>query len=249
VERALWAWMRRSYARAGRTLAPSRAALAQLAEIKVPRLHCWPRGVDLRRFHPSRRDPRLRRRLAPGGEVLVGYVGRVATEKRVHLLRHIARLPGVRLVVVGDGPAMDEVREQAPSAAFLGMQGGLDLARAIASLDVFVHTGAHETFCQAAQEALASGVPVVAPAAGGLLDLVDPGRTGLLYPPVESDVAVQAFQDAVLRLAHDEPLRQEMATAARMSVQERSWERILDELIEVHYRAVLRRPATPTLAA
>jgi phosphatidylinositol alpha 1,6-mannosyltransferase len=249
VERALWAWMRRSYARAGRTLAPSRAALAQLAEIKVPRLHCWPRGVDLRRFHPSRRDPGLRRRLAPGGEILVGYVGRVATEKRVHLLRHVAGLPGIRLVVVGDGPAIDEVRDQAPGAAFLGMQGGLDLARAIASLDIFVHTGAHETFCQAAQEALASGVPVVAPAAGGLLDLVQPGRTGLLYPPVESDESVHAFQDAVVSLAQDEPWRQGMARAARTSVGERGWERILDELIEVHYRAVLRRPATPTLAA
>jgi phosphatidylinositol alpha 1,6-mannosyltransferase len=249
IERAMWAWMRRIYVRAGRTLAPSRAALAQLADLNVPRLYCWPRGVDLLRFHPSRRDDRLRRRLAPNGETLVGYVGRVATEKRVHLLRHVADIPGTRLVVVGDGPALGDVRAVAPGAAFLGMRSGLDLARAIASLDIFVHTGAHETFCQAAQEALASGVPVVAPAAGGLLDLVAPGRTGLLYPPDESPEAMAVFRDEVRRLAENPPLRQAMARAARESVLQRSWERILDELIDVHYQAVLGRTPAAACAA
>ena len=249
VERALWAWTRRMYARAGRTLAPSRAALAQLAGIRVPRLFCWPRGVDLRRFRPSRRDEALRRALAPDGETVVGYVGRVATEKRVHLLRHLADLPGTRLVVVGDGPALDDVRAAAPRAAFLGMLRGDDLARAVASLDVFVHTGAHETFCQAAQEALASGVPVVAPAAGGLLDLVEPGRNGQLVPPEETDEAMDAFRTAVADLAGDAGRRAEMAAAARRSVLGRGWDRVVDDLIDVHYRAVLERPATPTLAA
>jgi phosphatidylinositol alpha 1,6-mannosyltransferase len=250
VDRALWAWMRRMHARAGRTLAPSRAALAQLADIRVPRLFTWPRGVDLRRFHPSRRDPELRRHLAPNGERLIGYVGRVATEKRVHLLRNIANLPGTRLVVVGAGPAMDEVRESAPNAAFLGMLHGLDLARAIASLDIFVHTGAHETFCQAAQEALASGVPVIAPAAGGLLDLVEPGKTGFLYPADDSDYAMHLFRRAVMELSEDPGLRESMAVTARTSVLGRGWDAILDELIDVHYRAVVAQPAsTPTLAA
>ncbi len=244
VERALWAWMRRMYVRADRTLAPSRAALAQLAHLRVPRLFCWPRGVDLRQFHPARRDGDLRRRLAPSGELLVGYVGRVATEKRVHLLRHVANLPGVRLVVVGAGPALEEVRRVAPGAAYLGMLRGDALARAVASLDVFVHTGAHETFCQAAQEALASGVPVVAPAAGGLLDLVTPGRTGILYQPEETEDAAQALRSAVLDLAGDPALRQDLAAAARLSVLGRGWERILDELVDVHYRAVLERPTT-----
>jgi phosphatidylinositol alpha 1,6-mannosyltransferase len=249
VDRALWAWMRRMHTRAGRTLAPSRAALSQLAEIRVPRLFCWPRGVDLQRFHPGRRDNELRRRLAPRGEILIGYVGRVATEKRVHLLREVADLPGTRLVVVGAGPALDEVRDVAPQAAFLGMLHGNQLAEAVASLDLFVHTGAHETFCQAAQEALASGVPVVAPAAGGLLDLVEPGRTGLLYPAQETDEAMSVFRSAVLQLAGDTALREAMAAAARPSVQARSWDRILDELVDVHYQAVLGQPATPTLAA
>ena len=117
------------------------------------------------------------------GELVVGYVGRLAHEKQVSLLTGLQGLAGVRLVVVGDGPQRRQLQQQLPGAQFLGFQQGPELARTFASLDVFVHTGAHETFCQAAQEALASGLPVVAPAAGGLLDLVEPEQTGLLFSP------------------------------------------------------------------
>ena len=124
----------------------------------------WGRGVDLARFSPGKRCAGLRRQLAAGGEVLAGYVGRLATEKRVDLLAPVAELPGVRLVVVGEAAAA--LRERMPSAIFLGEQRGEQLARTYASLDVFVHSGPHETFGQTLQEAAASGVPVVAPAAG-----------------------------------------------------------------------------------
>lgn len=249
VERTIWAWTRRLYARAGRTLAPSMPAVAQLDGIGVPRVFCWRRGVDLGQFHPSCRDERLRSSLAPNGEVLVGYVGRVATEKRVHLLTHLANLDGIRLVVVGDGPALEETRAAAPGAAFLGMLRGSELAQAIASLDVFVHTGAHETFCQAAQEAMASGVPPVAPAAGGLLDLIDPGRTGLLYPPDDSESAIVSMRSAVQTLADDAKLRAELGSAARQSVLRRDWSSIFDELINVHYKAVLQGDRATGLVA
>jgi len=237
VERTLWAWTRRLYGRADRTLAPSRSAIDQLTEAGVPRIHRWGRGVDLGLFHPARRDPGLRDGLSPDGRVLVGYVGRVATEKRVQLLTHLSDLPGVQLVVVGDGPAVDDLRKAAPRARFLGLLHGTELARAMASLDVFVHTGAHETFCQTVQEAMASGVPVVAPAAGGPLDLVDPGHTGLLFPP--DDPA--AMRACVAALVGDPVLREAMSRAARVAVLERSWERVVDELIDTHYRPLLRR--------
>ena len=120
--------------------------------------------------------------LAPNGEPLVGYVGRLAPEKELELLAHVDRLAGVRLVIVGGGPEEARLRALLPGAAFLGVLHGEDLSRAYATLDVFVHTGRHETYCQAAQEALASGVPVVAPRAGGPIDVVDEGA-GYLYQP------------------------------------------------------------------
>ena len=143
----------------------------------------WPRGVDQELFAPARRDEALHAELAHDGSLLVGYVGRLAAEKELELLAHVDRIPGVRLVLVGGGPEEARLRALLPDAAFLGVLHGEELARAHATLDVFVHTGRHETYCQSAQEALASGVPVVAPRSGGPIDVVPDGVAGHLYEP------------------------------------------------------------------
>ncbi|MGM9387251.1 glycosyltransferase family 4 protein, partial [Streptomyces antibioticus] len=202
-EAAAWRRIRSVHAAADLTLAPSSAALHDLETHGVPRVKLWRRGVDTERFRPDRRDEALRRALAPNGELIVGYVGRLAPEKQVELLSGVCGLPGVRVVVVGDGPSGPQLPEALPGAVFLGRRTGDDLARIFASLDVFAHTGPFETFCQTVQEAMASGVPVVAPAAGGPLDLVAHGRTGLLVPPRDAD----AVRDAVAALAADPALR------------------------------------------
>lgn len=231
---ALWPLLRRLHAAVDRTLVPSSATLKTLADRDVPRLSHWPRGVDTERFHPGHRDERLRNTLAPNGEAIVGFVGRLARDKRVELLAHVARLRGVRVVIVGDGPDRGRLRRKIPGALFLGQRTGEELSRIYASLDVFAHTGADETFCQSVQEALASGVPVAAPAAGGPLDLVFPEHNGLLYHPD----SVRELRVAVGRLAHNAELRSRLASAARDSVQGRHWETIGDQLIG-HYRSVV----------
>ncbi|MBY8872418.1 glycosyltransferase family 1 protein [Micromonospora sp. PLK6-60] len=230
---AAWRRIREIHNSADRTLAPSTRAAADLIAHGVQRIWLWRRGVDADRFHPDRRCPALRRELAPGGELLVGYVGRLAPEKRVDLLAGVARLPGVRLVVVGDGPARRQLERLLPGARFLGVRHGAELARLYASLDLFVHAGPHETFGQTIQEALASGVPVVAPAAGGPVDLVESGVTGLLVPP--GDPA--ALTGAVAALAADRTRRAGYERAARDAVSRRGWATVGDELID-HYRAV-----------
>jgi len=103
-EAAAWAWVRRIHNAADRTLVPSMASADDLRAHGVERVRVWSRGVDTRLFDPAKRSERLRRELAPGGEVLVGYVGRLAPEKRVDLLGQVATLPGARLVIVGGGP-------------------------------------------------------------------------------------------------------------------------------------------------
>ncbi len=243
--RTAWRWTRVLHNAADRTLAPSSAAAAALIEHGVPRVHRWARGVDTMRFRPSRRNEQLRRQLAPHGELLVGFVGRLAPEKKVLRLAALHDVPGFRLVVVGDGPDRRQLAKQLPEAAFLGFKTGDELAQAYASLDVFVHTGPFETFCQTVQEALASGLPVIAPDAGGPRDLVTPGRTGFLLPetgkPDCDEVFGAALRGAISALAADPELRARCGAAARRSVLRRTWPTVCDELIG-HYTEVTGRP-------
>lgn len=232
--RAMAALTRSVHADVDLTLAPSSASRDQLAALGVPRVALWPRGVDLEAFHPSRRSAELRRAAAPDGRLLVGYVGRLAPEKELGLLAALADDPRYALVVVGGGPEEQRLRSLLPGAAFLGVRHGAELGAAYASLDVFVHTGRHETYCQSAQEALASGVPVVAPAAGGPVDVVDHGTTGLLYEPGST----RALVAAVDHLASDAVLREAMGRAARRAVLGRSWSSVNDALL-AHYRGVV----------
>ena len=229
--RAIQLWTRHLHARADRTLAPSTAAMEDLERLGVPRLHYWPRGVDLTGFAPSARDNDLRRSWSPLGKPIVGFVGRLAPEKHVERLAVLGRRDDIQLVIVGDGVDRQKLEKVLPTAVFTGALYGEELAAAYASMDTFVHPGEHETFCQAVQEALASGVPVIAPDAGGPRDLVAPNRTGLLLP-------VGSFEDllsgSVDHLLAD---RQRYSVAARRSVLGRTWPAVCDQLLE-HYAAV-----------
>ncbi|MFE3495957.1 glycosyltransferase family 4 protein [Streptomyces sp. NPDC059175] len=235
-EGTAWRRIRAVHASADRTLAPSTAAVRDLEAHGVPRVRLWPRGVDTVRFRPGRRDGALRRELAPNGETIIGYVGRLAPEKCVELLAGACGIPGVRVVVVGDGPSAPALPAALPGAVFLGRRTGDDLARIFASLDVFVHTGPYETFCQTVQEAMASGVPVIAPAAGGPLDLVDHGRTGLLVPPRDP----RSVRDAAAALIADPARRESYGRSGRSTVEGRTWDVVGDQLLG-HYDEVLTR--------
>ena len=226
-----WAWTRHLHSRAARTLAPSTAAIDDLRAHGVPRVHHWPRGVDLSGFAPSARDDDLRRTWSPQGKPIIGFVGRLAPEKHVERLAALARRDDLTVVIVGDGIERTKLQAMLPSAVFTGALYGRQLAAAFASMDVFIHPGEHETFCQAVQEALASGVPVIAPDAGGPRDLVAPFRTGLLLP-------TQRFEPLLSRsVDHLIAERPRYAHAARRSVLGRSWPAICDQLIG-HYHAV-----------
>ena len=115
------------------------------------------------------------------------------------------------------------------------MLRGEELARAFASLDVFVHTGVHETFCQTVQEAQASGVAAVAPASGGPLDLIEHGRSGLLYRPQDRS----GLRETVQAVVRDDALRRRLSSAALGRVRGRTWASTVGELVAQHYTAVL----------
>lgn len=231
ASRAAWAWFRHLHSLADRTLAPSSVTMESLVAHGFPRVHRWARGVDVLRFAPSLRDEALRRRWSPDGKPIVGFVGRLAPEKHVERLTTLASDDSVQLVIVGDGVDRNKLRSAMPTAVFTGALYGEELAAAYASMDVFVHPGEQETFCQVVQEALASGLPVIAPDAGGPRDLVAPCRTGLLLPVKEFQARLPA---AVAHLIQERP---RYVPAARRSVLGRSWPVICDELLG-HYLAV-----------
>jgi phosphatidylinositol alpha 1,6-mannosyltransferase len=230
--RTAWAWTRHLHSKADRTLAPSTAAMENLTAHRIPRVHKWARGVDITGFAPSARDENLRRRWSPQNKPIVGFVGRLAPEKHVERLTALSAREDLQLVIVGDGVDRAKLETLLPTAVFAGALYGEELAAAYASMDVFVHPGEHETFCQAVQEAMASGLPAIAPNAGGPRDLIAPYRTGLLLPVDEFEAKLP---EAVEHLIAE---RQRYSMAARRSVLTRTWPAICDELLG-HYDEVI----------
>lgn len=235
VTGALWRRVVSIHQRAAVTLAPTPTVARQLESHGIPRVAVWPRGVDLAAFSPVHRT-----RPDTDAVVRVGYVGRLAPEKQIDHLAALDGLRGIQVVVVGDGPDRADLQRLLPQAEFTGPLTGAGLSRAVADLDVAVQTGPHETFCQAAQEAMASRVPVVAVGAGGLLDLVDNSRTGWLYEPDD----LPGLRARVADLAGDRRKRLAMGAAAQASVSQRTWPRVCDALL-AHYDAVASIASRP----
>jgi phosphatidylinositol alpha 1,6-mannosyltransferase len=240
-----WRFVRWIHDGADLTLAPSLASKADLENAGVDRIKLWGRGVDLTRYHPNNRmrptAQALNTLLAGGGATVVGYVGRIAPEKGLERLTSLRGLPNLHLAIVGDGPSDDHIRGllHGMPATFLGRLSGQELADAYASFDVFVHTGTEETFGQTLQEAHATGLPVVAPAAGGPIDLVQHGENGYLFDPHEP----AELRASIRSLVDDPALRLRMGEAGRRAVIGKSWEALCDELM-AHYASV----GTPTKA-
>ncbi|MAT05964.1 MAG: hypothetical protein CL424_13080 [Acidimicrobiaceae bacterium] len=232
----IWNYLRWVHGQAQLTLAPSSVTAWALRARGIENTDVWARGVDLDRFHPRHRSHELHRFLAPEGEVVVGFIGRLAKEKQVERLAPLLDLANVRVVVVGDGPERDDLQRTLPGARFVGFQSGEMLSALAATFDVFVHTGVDETFCQTLQESMASGVAVVAPSAGGPLDFVQHRRNGLFWSPEVPETLVGAVDELVRQPA----LRARLGAAARAEVEQRPWSVVMEQLMQ-HYRDVIER--------
>ena len=135
--------------------------------------------------------------MSDGERVVVGYVGGLHKRHGVRRLAELASVVGIRLVIVGAGSQRGWLEARLPGAKFTGPLQTGDLTVALPTLDVLVHPGEHETCCHVLREAAASGVPVVAPRAGGAPDVVRHLETGLLYDPADPKDFRRAVESVV----------------------------------------------------
>jgi glycosyltransferase involved in cell wall biosynthesis len=231
----------------GPVIVPSEAYREKVIDMGVPpaRVHKLPRGVDLDFFRPELRDPSVWSRLGiPEDGVKLLYVGRVSTEKNLAALSNafleaVRVRPDLRLIVVGDGPYLEEMKAELAScdrAHFTGVLRDGNLARAFASSDLFVFPSLADTFGNSVVEALASGLPCLVSDSGGPCEIVEPGVCGEVFRHKEPG----SLAAGILALVQDperleswrEPARQratafayEKAAKAFWNLYESVWEK------------------------
>lgn len=204
--------------------------------------------IDTHRFRPGV-CPHLRAMIAADDELICCHVSNLRPVKRVaDIVRAHARVTaatGARLVVVGNGPDRDEAERLAGELgvagriSFLGTRD--DVAPYLAAADVFVMASEQESFGVAALEAMACGVPVVAPRIGGLQELVDDGITGELTPPGD----IEALATAQIGLLRDGVRRRAWGEAARArAVSEFATEIIMPRYTELYERVLAAAPVS-----
>jgi len=206
-----------------------------------------PNGVDTGRFRP-RDGSEARRRLRLSAEArVVGTVARLTREKGIdYAVESLRRLPGVFLVVVGDGPERESLETMAASLGvdgrtiFLGERE--DVEEILPAFDVCLVPSRTESHGMTAAEALACGVPVVASDVGGLRSLVVDGRTGLLVK--RGDTA--GYGAAVARLLGDPSLAAHLARAGRAHIEENfSYDAMVSGTLNLYRRLLASRGPVP----
>ncbi|WP_206069488.1 glycosyltransferase family 4 protein [Novosphingobium olei] len=244
LEPALTALLRRFYRRCDALVAPSESFAQVLRDQRMNYdIDIWSRGVDRDVFNPRRRDLSWRRSLGlADDDVVIGFLGRLVMEKGLDVFsdaidqlsrRGIAH----KVLVIGEGPARDWFTARLPDAVFAGFQGGADLGRAVASMDVLFNPSITETFGNVTLEAMACGVPVVAAAATGSQSLVDDHISGRLITPG----AVRQFAEALRCYVEDADLRTAHGAAGEARSLEFSWDRINQAVADTYLRLIRQK--------
>jgi len=230
-------------------LCPSTMSREYLLDLGVSarNLHIVRRGVDCALFDGQKRSDALRAHLAPNGEVLLLCVSRLSIEKgfdflaaaydaAIQLARRQRGCPRFRLIITGGNanPAIERTihgyfAARGLDVHFTGTLTGEALATMYASADVFVFPSQTETFGQVVQEAMASGLAVIAQRRGGPADIVRPDVTGYLVNPGDTE----GFARRIVHLVGHADLRARMGHTARAIAEKRGWDEINGRIAQI----------------
>lgn len=239
IEDLVWSYVVWYYDQMDTVFVPSRSTAKELAQkgINPAKLKLFPRGIDIARFQPGKRSDRMSAKYGLNGQVKLLYVGRVSKEKDLELLAEVFKtlvrsVEHVSLIVVGDGPYMEEMREvlKGLPVIFTGYLEGEELAATYASSDLFVFPSTTDTFGNVVLEAQASGLPVIVTDCGGPQENILPGKTGVVVPGKDQ----KALLKALLELILDSGKRQTMAREARIYMEERSFEKAFERTWRIY---------------
>lgn len=259
-EAGLWKVLAGFYSQCEHIYVPSESMADVLRSHGIDRgLRLWSRGVDTSRFSPALRSMEWRRSHGVrDNEVLISFVGRLVWEKGLRVFANVIQglqQRGVphRSMIVGDGPAFDQLVGELSDTIFTGHLKGSALSRAYASSDLFLFPSDTETFGNVTLEAMASGLPPVCADATGSRTLVQHGETGLLIPAGNS----AAFLEAVHHLVENASERRRMGIGALRRSRQYEWDAVLsrmlgfyDEILNPHLTPPVgdRAPATAELS-
>lgn len=236
--------MRRIYRRCDALLVPAESTAAVLRAQRMNKLiYMWTRGVDRAQFNPERRDMEWRRSLGiSDNELAVMFLGRLVLEKGLDVFVETIELLNQRSVphrplVIGEGPARGWFEQHMPNGIFVGQQVGTDLARAVASSDVFLNPSVTEAFGNVTLEAMACALPVVAAVATGATNIVRDGETGILVEPGD----VEGFANALETYARDPELRLKHGQSGLAYARTQDWDEINGAVLKAYLRIIERR--------
>lgn len=239
LSNSIYRYARWIHNRVDLNVCPSEFTRKQLYDHNFERVEIWRGGVDIQLYNPEKRSAEMRNFLSdkqPERPLLL-YVGRVSPEKSIERIHPILKqFPEVRLAIIGDGPSRSELEKKFADTdtIFTGYMKGEKLAEAYASGDIFTFTGDKETFGNVVVEAMASGLPVLAPNSGGVTDLVIDQYNGRQYDPYQPASIIEAAREMI----KDPDLSKVYGRRGRELAEGRTWEITLDELL-ANYQKVL----------
>ena len=244
LEPLVRAALRRFYHRCEVVLAPAQSTATILRAQRMNRnIEIWTRGIDRDQFNPERRDIAWRREQGiADDEMVIAFLGRIVMEKGLDVFAdaiHAFAPLGLkyRVLVIGEGPARAWFEQQLPNAIFTGQQTGADLARALASADVFLNPSITEAFGNVTLEAMACALPVIAAESTGATNLVHPDQTGTLVDGAEPE----EFADALAAYARDPELRRRHGAGGLEIARTMDWDTINSAVVRAYKHAIVKR--------